>query len=120
MWVPDLTWDSIGCNAGLYHLIWPLRGRIQVLARKHQHRPTVFKREFEKLLERYYRKVRGEPWFQWNLAQFSGYRERVERSLRESRSGVSSSEHSRAYRKGKLRRLLFSFLMCAVCLAGDG
>lgn len=91
LWGSDLTWDSIGYNAGLYHLLWPLRRRIQVLAHKHRYRPAAFERELRKVFERYLRKVENEPWFQRNVAMYAGFRERVEKCLREPRSQGSPS-----------------------------
>lgn len=67
----DLTWDLFGYWAGFYHWFGPLRPSIQPLARRCRRHPDLFRRQADRIFQRYLRKVGKEPWFQQSVALWS-------------------------------------------------
>jgi hypothetical protein len=70
----DVAWDLMAHNAALYHLLAPIRKRIQSLANKSRRSgeaESVFQRRYSALVQRQFRKAATDPLFRsaltvWN------------------------------------------------------
>ena len=77
----DLYWDALGVMAGLHWLLSPLRKRVQSLAQKYRHRPKVFCREFQEILELHITRLRATPEGLAGLDGLSWYKQEVGRHM---------------------------------------
>jgi hypothetical protein len=77
----DFTWDSMGLNAGRYWRLYPLRERVQTLARKYRKRPSTFYRKFQQILIQRDRKLAKDPSQSESIAWYNELRRRVNEAL---------------------------------------
>ncbi len=77
----DLAWDLMGLAAGRYWRLYPLRDRVQAIARKYRNRPAIFYREFHQILVQRDRKLAKDPSEHENIVRYKEFLRRVDEAL---------------------------------------
>ena len=84
MWASDFLWDAIAYQGFGCFVLYPLRKKVQALARKYRHCPHAFAPACNELVNQYILdELRSNRGFRWDFAHLKYFEQRMQRHFKE-------------------------------------